>query len=84
MRLLTPGDFDIVTVEGVDGHGEFLYFIASPDDATRRYLYRARLDGRGTPERVTPPNTAGLRTAYRISPDGRSPSTRSRASTSRP
>jgi len=70
MRLLTPGDFDIETVEGVDGPGEFLYFIASPTDATRRYLYRARLDGRGTPERVTPPNQPGWH-SYDISPDGR-------------
>jgi dipeptidyl-peptidase-4 len=70
MRLVTPGDFDIETVEGVDGPGEFLYFIASPADATRRYLYRARLDGRGTPERVTPPNQPGWH-SYKISPDGR-------------
>ncbi len=70
MRLLTPGDFDIETVKGVDGPGEFIYFIASPADATRRYLYRARLDGRGTPERVTPPNQPGWH-SYDVSPDGR-------------
>ena len=69
-RLLTPGEFDIETVEGVDEKGEFLYFIASPDDATRRYLYRARLDGRGTPQRVTPANQPGTH-SYKISPDGR-------------
>ena len=55
-RLLTPGDFDILTVEGVDEKAGYLYFIASPDDATRRYLYRARLDGKGAAERVTPAN----------------------------
>ena len=71
MRLLTPGNFDILTVEGLDEKGGFLYFIASPDDATRRYLYRARLDGKGTPERLTPPNTPGTH-AYKIAPDGRS------------
>ena len=60
MRLLTPGDFDIETVEGVDGPGEFLYFIASPGDATRRYLYRARLDGRGTPGARHAAEPAGL------------------------
>ena len=37
---------------------------------TRRYLYRARLDGRGTPERVTPAGQAGTH-AYKISPDGK-------------
>ncbi len=70
MRLLTPGNFDLLTVEGVDEKGGVLYFIASPDDATRRYLYRARLDGKGTPERLTPANAPGTH-AYKISPDGR-------------
>ncbi len=70
MRLLTPGNFDLLTVEGLDEKGGFLYFIASPDDATRRYLYRARLDGKGTPERLTPANAPGTH-AYKISPDGR-------------
>ncbi|MET0619013.1 MAG: S9 family peptidase [Thermoanaerobaculia bacterium] len=69
-RLLTPGDFDIETVEGVDEKGEFLYFIASPGDATRRYLYRARLDGRGTPQRLTPADQPGTH-SYDVSPDGR-------------
>ena len=31
-RLLTPGEFDIASVEGVDAGGEFIYFIASPTD----------------------------------------------------
>jgi dipeptidyl-peptidase 4 len=69
-RLLTPGDFDVETVEGVDAAGEYLYFIASPTDPTRRYLYRARVDGRGTPQRITPANQAGTH-SYDISPDGR-------------
>jgi dipeptidyl-peptidase 4 len=70
LRILTPGAFDIVTVEGVDAKTGTLYFIASPGDATRRYLYRARLDGKGAPERVTPPNIPGMH-SYKISPDGR-------------
>ncbi len=69
-RLLTPGDFDIETVAGVDEEGAYLYFIASPTDPTRRYLYRARLDGRGTPQRVTPANQSGWH-EYKVSPDGR-------------
>ncbi|HWZ85920.1 MAG TPA: S9 family peptidase [Thermoanaerobaculia bacterium] len=70
MRLLTPGDFDILSVDGVDEKGGLLYFIASPDDATRRYLYRARLDGKGAPVRVTPLAAPGTH-AYDIAPDGR-------------
>ena len=70
MRLLTPGDLDLLSIEGIDKNSGLLYFIASPQDATRRYLYRARLDGKGSPERVTPADLPGAHT-YDISPDGR-------------
>ncbi len=67
-RLLTPGPFDILSVASLDEKKGFLYFIASPDDATRRYLYRARLTGSGASERVTPADLPGTH-AYDISPD---------------
>ncbi len=70
MRLLTPGNFDILSVAGVDEKNGFVYFIASPEDATRRYLYRSRLDGQGSPARVTPQGAAGTH-SYDISPDAR-------------
>jgi dipeptidyl-peptidase-4 len=68
-RLITTGPFDLVSVSGVDEAGSWLYYIASPDNATQRYLYRSRLDGSGQPERVTPANLPGTH-AYNISPDG--------------
>ena len=43
--LLTPGAFDILSIEAVDEAFGWVYFIASPDDPGQRYLYRARLDG---------------------------------------
>jgi dipeptidyl-peptidase 4 len=43
--------------------------LASPDKATEEYLYRTRLDGTGTPERVTPTEQPGTH-RYNISPDG--------------
>ena len=70
VRLVTPGAFDVVQVEGVDSAGGQLYFIASPSNATQRYLYRSRLDGRGTAERVTPAGATGTH-GYDISPDAR-------------
>ena len=36
-----------------------LYFLASPANATQRYLYRAPLDGTAPPQRVTPDDSAG-------------------------
>ena len=68
VRLVTPGNYDVVQVEAVDSAAGMLYFIASPANATQRYLYRARLDGRGRAERVTPPGATGSH-SYNISPD---------------
>lgn len=69
VRLLTPGDFDVISLVGVDEKEGCAYFIASPDDATQRYLYRAPLDGSGKSERVSPASQPGTH-AYRFSPDG--------------
>src|SRR5207248_3062334 len=54
VRLVTPGAFDVIEVAALDEPGGWLYYIASPDNATQRYLYRIPLDGSGKPERVTP------------------------------
>jgi dipeptidyl-peptidase 4 len=68
--LITRGDMDALSVAGVDENGGWVYFIASPENATQRYLYRSPLDGRANPERVTPQTFAGSNT-YTVSPDGR-------------
>jgi len=67
---VTFGDYDVISVELVDAEGGWLYFMASPDDATQRYLYRTRLDGRSPAERVTPTGQPGWHD-YDISPDAR-------------
>jgi dipeptidyl-peptidase 4 len=69
-QLLTRGNFDIMSISGTDEKNGWIYFIASPDTATQRYLYRSRLDGTGNAERVTPPGLPGTH-SYSISPDGK-------------
>ena len=64
---VTQGPFDVIEVEAVDGAGGWLYYAASPENATQRYLYRTRLEG-GTPERLTPNDQGGWHT-YDFSPD---------------
>ncbi len=55
IKLVTHGDFDVVTLETVTPDEQWVYFIASPENATQRYLYRTKLDGtQAKPERVTP------------------------------
>ncbi|HKY61190.1 MAG TPA: S9 family peptidase [Gemmatimonadota bacterium] len=69
VRPITPGDYDIIDVVGVDTDEEWLYFLASPDDPRTRYLYRARVDGAGEAERLTPDQTGTH--AYDMAPSGR-------------
>jgi dipeptidyl-peptidase-4 len=69
VKLLTPGDHDVLRLDGVDQKAGWLYFTASPDNPAQRYLYRAKLGG-GKPERVTPVANAGTN-AYDIAPDAR-------------
>ena len=68
--LLTRFDADVIALAGVDEARGWLFFMASPDNATQRYLYRARLDGHGSPERVTPASLPGTH-SYDVAPGGR-------------
>ncbi len=70
VRLVTEGDYDIVSIAHLDDSMDgWVTFIASPDDPTQRFLYRARLDGSGAPERLTPHDRGSH--AYQIAPNGR-------------
>jgi dipeptidyl-peptidase-4 len=66
--VLTPGGSDIIARGRVDESRGWFYYLASPDNATQRYLYRVRLDGAGEPERVTPADQPGTHD-YDFSPD---------------
>lgn len=73
--LLTPGNYDMSELERIDERGGYVYFTASPDNATQRYLYRVPLNGKGQEsgprpaERLSPANLAGTH-GYDISPNG--------------
>jgi dipeptidyl-peptidase-4 len=68
--LVTNFDADITQLLGTDSGEEWVYVIASPDEPTRRYLYRTRTDGQGAPERITPTDQPGTH-SYRLAPGGR-------------
>jgi dipeptidyl-peptidase 4 len=69
VKLVTPGEFDVIQLLDVDEENGRLYFIASPEEVSERYLYRVRLDGSKL-ERVTPDELKGTH-SYQISPDAR-------------
>ena len=68
VQLITPGAYDVIEICGVDEKGGALYFIASPENATQRYLYRAPLDGSQNAQRVSPAAAPGTH-RYDMSPD---------------
>jgi dipeptidyl-peptidase-4 len=69
-RLVTRGAFDVIETLALDPQGEWLYYIASPQNAGQRYLFRTRLDGTGEPERLTPANSPGTH-SYQMAPNCR-------------
>ena len=69
-KLVTNGDYDILDLLTVNEKEGYVYFMASPDNATQSYLYRTRLDGTGKPERLSPMDEIGTHD-YNISPNGK-------------
>lgn len=68
--LLTRFAADIEDLVGVDEKDDALYVLASPENATQRYLYKSPLDAAGTPIRVTPADQPGSH-RYTLAPGGR-------------
>ncbi|HBN76174.1 MAG TPA: S9 family peptidase, partial [Planctomycetaceae bacterium] len=65
--LLTPGEYDVIKLLQVDEENACFYFIASPDDPTRRFLFRGKLDG-SPPRKLTPSEMRGIHD-YQFSDD---------------
>jgi dipeptidyl-peptidase-4 len=70
VTLLTQDKSDVISIESIDEKGGWVYYIASPDNPTQRYLYRTTLDGNSIAQRVTPVDQPGTH-SYRISNDSR-------------
>jgi dipeptidyl-peptidase-4 len=69
--LLTKGNYDMISINLVDEAAGVIYFIASPDNPTQKYLYSVKLDGSSnTPNRITPMNEPGTHN-YEITPNGK-------------
>ena len=68
---LTPHGYDAIELLAVDesNNRRLAYYMASPDNATRRYLYAAGLGGEDA-RRLTPDDQPGWH-AYDISPNGK-------------
>ena len=69
-HLITKGNYDVMEIAGIDEKEGYVYFMASPDNATQQYLYRTRLNGKGKAERISPASQPGTHT-YTLSPNAR-------------
>ena len=65
--LITTGNYDVMDIVRVDEKSGYVYFMASPANATQKYLYRMTLDGKGKAELISPANQQGTHD-YKISP----------------
>ncbi len=65
--LVTKGDYDIDNIRCIDDVNNYVYFMASPNNATQLYLYRTKLDGKGKLEPLSPSDLKGTH-YYNISP----------------
>jgi len=79
VKLITHGTFDLDNpgsafgaplVVGSDTTRDWIYFTASPQNATQLYLFRSRMDGSGAPVRVTPAAESGTH-SYAVAPGGK-------------
>ncbi|QES90181.1 S9 family peptidase [Rhizosphaericola mali] len=68
--LLTKGNYDIIEVKSIDTKGGYIYYSASPDNATQKYLYRSSLTGKGQMEELSPKSEQGTH-EYQVSPNGK-------------
>jgi len=69
-RAVLKEDFDLISILDIDPKRGYVYFIASPDNATQRYLYRLKLNGKKAAERLTPADQAGTH-SYQIADGGK-------------
>ena len=71
MTPITKGNIDVVSINCIDGKGGYVYYIASPENFTQRYLYRSRIDGKGIAEMITPADgPAIILIRFQMMPDG--------------
>ena len=70
LKLLTPGEFDVIKLYRVSQEDQTCHFQASPDDAKSRYLYRQKF-GQPELERLTPADQSGWH-EYSFAADGSS------------
>src|SRR5215203_1358226 len=66
--LLTKGDYDMIDMKAIDEKNGFVYFTASPENATQQYLYRVSMNAEGQLQKISPATQKGTHN-YTIAPN---------------
>ena len=67
--LITKGEYDVIDLKHINSKEGYVYYIASPDNATQKYLYKSKLNGKGKNILVSPESLKGSH-GYSISSNG--------------
>ena len=59
VKKITTFDFDVISIESVDEKDGWIYFMASPNNATQKYLYRVEMKENGKYEQISPAEHEG-------------------------
>ena len=57
--LVTKGEYDVIDLKHINTNDGYVYYLASPDNATQKYLYKTKLNGKGKNELVSPEGLKG-------------------------
>ncbi len=69
-KRISPDGLDMMSVSLLSEDSDWLYYIASPDNAAQRYLYRVKMNGKGKAQRLTPDDQPGWH-SYEVAPNGK-------------
>ncbi len=56
---ITKGAYDVIDLKYINTKEGDVYFLASPDNATQKYLYKSKLNGKGEAELLSPEGLKG-------------------------
>lgn len=68
--LITKGDYDVIDLKHINSKEGYVYYLASPDNATQKYLYKSKLNGKGKNELLSPKGLKGTHD-YSFSSNGK-------------
>ncbi|MFT6966586.1 MAG: dipeptidyl-peptidase-4 [Marivirga sp.] len=57
--LITKGEYDVIDLKHINSKEGYVYYLASPDNATQKYLYKTKLNGEGKNELQSPERLKG-------------------------